>query len=217
MLLAVNRLAAIAGLLLATQVTAAELNVEVDSSETPDLAKWASDSGDLIREWHPRIANLLPSPEFTAPTQVRLVMRKTDEGVAATSGNVINVSSHWIEKHPEDIGLVVHELVHVVQSYPPRGGPFWVTEGIADYIRYAIYEGKPLSQFPVERRPRGYERGYGIAGGFLLWLETGPAPGIVNRLNTACRQRKYNDEIFTEATGRSLEELWNEYAGLKAE
>ena len=40
----------------------------------------------------------------------------------------------------------IHELCHVVQSYP-NGNPLWVTEGIADYVRWAIYEKKPHQWF----------------------------------------------------------------------
>ena len=74
-----------------------------------------------------------------------------------------------IEKYPEDIGLVVHETVHVVQLYP-KFEPGWVTEGIADYIRWHLYEKKLLEWFPIGEDEKGYEAAYRITGGFFLWI-----------------------------------------------
>ena len=45
-------------------------------------------------------------------------------------------SFEWLRKHPDDIGLFTHELVHVVQAYP-KSDPTWLTEGLADYARHS--------------------------------------------------------------------------------
>lgn len=186
------------------------LTVELDTSEVPDLRAWGEKARDLMVEWYPRFVNLIPTQGFTPPNKVALVLRKSDKGIGGTSGGRIEVSSHWIEKHPDDIGLVVHELVHVIQSYPSPD-PGWVTEGVADYLRWAIYEAKPLAWFHVPQEAKGYRRSYQVAAGFLLWLESGPAPGIVNKLNTAMRKRAYSDDLFKKESGRSLDELWEDY------
>jgi len=187
-----------------------EVKVILDVSEVPELREWGTQGAKLITEWHPRLCNLLPTKGFDPPNEVTLNLAKSDEGVASTTGNVITVSSHWIEKHPEDIGLVLHELVHVIQSYP-AADPWWVTEGIADYERRAIYEGRPQSWFPRPSAANGYEQGYNAAAGFLLWLEVNHAPGIVNKLNSSLRRRNYSDKLFKEETGFALEELWKMY------
>ena len=51
-------------------------------------------------------------------------------------------------------------MVHVIQNYPVGAGPVWVTEGIADYLRWAIFEGKPVEKFPKPQDPEGFKRGY---------------------------------------------------------
>lgn len=197
-------------LVTASPSAAADFEIAVHADETPHLKEWAEDSKKLLLDWKPRLVNLLSSPGFEAPTSAEIVMRKTDKGVAGTANGKIYVSSHWIEKHPEDIGLMVHELVHVVQDYPP-GAEFWVTEGIADYIRWAIYEGKEQDWFQRPKGEKGYRQGYRVAGGFLLWLESNDAPGIVNKLNRALRAGEYKAELFEEATGKTLDELWDAY------
>ncbi len=184
--------------------------VELDTSEVPEMKEWGETAKRLLEEWHPRIANLLPTKDFVPPAEMALKLKKSEKGVGGTTGTRIQVSSHWIRKHPEDLGLVVHELVHVIQRYP-KNKHGWLTEGIADYIRWAIYEGKPQAWFPAPRKPGGYKQGYRITAGFFLWLESDASPGIVKKLNTAARNRKYDDEIFLKETGRPLETLWDEY------
>lgn len=189
-----------------------EVIVEVDASDAPNLEEWTNNAAKLVKEWHPRFTNLIPTKGYDPPRKIRIKVRKTDRGVAATSGDVIYLSSHWFEDHPDDVGAVIHELVHVIQSYP-SGRPGWLTEGIADYLRWAIYEGKPQEWFRRPNEQRGYRQSYRVAAGFLLWLETEPAPGIVTKLNTAMMRGEYSPEMFKEATGKSLDELWMEYVG----
>lgn len=186
--------------------------VNLDVSEVPKLAEWGKQAKTLMVEWHPRLDNMIPSKDFVAPREMDLMIRNSDEGVGGTTGTKIALSSRWIEDHPNDFGLVIHEMVHVIQAYP-NGQPSWVTEGIADYLRWGIFEGKPLSEFPKPMEKDGYRRGYQVAAGFLLWLESDRAPGIVKRLNTAMRQGKYRDTIFEEETGISLSKLWDQYTG----
>lgn len=180
------------------------------STEVPELEDWAKSTQKELIAWYPRVVNLLPTNGVRPNRHFSLHIKKSDEGVGYTSGGRITVMSGWIEKHPEDVGLAIHEMVHVIQGYPSPE-PVWVTEGIADYIRWGIYEGKPLAAYPRPREPQGYKRAYQVTAGFFLWLEGGPAPGIVNRLNTAMRKREYSDEIFKEVSGKTLDELWDEY------
>lgn len=212
-------LGAVAGAILTPPLFAREpepVTVEIDTSDVPALRDWAEAARKLIIEWHPRIENLLSSPGHVTPKKVRLKIRKTDEGVAATAGGRIMVASHWIEKHPEDIGLIVHELTHIHQSYPDPN-PGWITEGVADYIRWVVYEAKPLDWFTAPAKPQGYRESYRTAAGFMLWLETEPAPGIVRKLNTAMRTKTFDAKIFEKETGKSLDELWDDYVKARKE
>ena len=183
--------------------------ITLDASETPNLAKWAEEARDLMVEWQPRLSNLMPS-KFDLPDTISLIMKKTDEGIAYADGNTIVVSSHWIEKHPDDIGLIVHELVHVLQAYP-NFEPGWITEGVADYLRWAVYESKPLDWFPLTNDDNGYASGYRITAGFLLWLDQTHIPGINTYLNRAMQDTSYSDEIFNNHSGMTVHQLWEQY------
>lgn len=183
--------------------------ISVEAHETPDLADWAKRAGLLCAEWFPKISALLVSEGFTPPKKVTLRFRADMKGVAAASGNVINLAAGYVRGHTNDWGMVVHELTHVVQSYPP-GGPGWLVEGIADYIRLSHFE-------PNVRRPRinpdkaSYRDAYKTTAIFLEWVEKQHDAKFVSKLNAALRQRKYSPELFKEATGKTVDELWTDF------
>ncbi|WP_162550328.1 basic secretory protein-like protein [Hymenobacter nivis] len=69
--------------------------------------------------------------------KITFVVDPAYDGVAATGNGVATYNPAWLLKHPEDLGVVTHEVMHVVQAYPNGSCPGWLTEGIADYVRYA--------------------------------------------------------------------------------
>ncbi len=196
---------------LAGVLAAGEPRVRFDVSRSPESAAWAASAESLAREWYPRLGNLLASEEEVRLPEVTIQITPTYQGVAAASGNRIEMSSKRVAQLPDDSrGVVIHELVHVVQAYP-GGSEGWLTEGIADYLRCAIYEAIPLFEFPRPDKERGYRDSYKVAAGFLFWLESGPAPGIVRQINAALRRGTYQESVFRERTGRNVEVLWTEY------
>ena len=91
------------------------MSVNLNVNQVPHLKKWGFQARDLITIWSPRIARILDVEEY--PHNIDLTLQKSDEGITYTDSNTIAVSSHWIEKYTKDIGLIVHEAVHVVQLY----------------------------------------------------------------------------------------------------
>ena len=184
------------------------VSVHLNISQTPQLENWGFHAKELITLWPPRIALILDVEDY--PHNIDLTIQKSDEGIAFTDSNAITVSSHWIEKYPEDIGLIVHEAVHVVQLYP-EFEPGWITEGIADYIRWHLYEKKPLDWFPVGEDEKGYEAAYRITGGFFLWITLHKNADFMKILNTYMKGGGYKDSIFFQYNGKDLDALWLEY------
>src|SRR5579863_9390375 len=103
----------------------AKILVEYD--EVPDLKEWAEKARDLCEKWYPIISEALASKDFRPPGEVKLLFKDEKKGIAYTSGAKITVVADWVRKHPDDFGMVIHELCHVVQSYPKGVG--WLTEG----------------------------------------------------------------------------------------
>jgi len=74
----------------------------------------------------------------------------------------------------------------VVQSY--KGGVGWLTEGIADYVRYFKYEPKPTPP-KITRRP-ATRTATKTSATFLAWLEKSKDKEIVRKLNELLRTGK---------------------------
>src|SRR5262249_46375385 len=145
----------------------APVKVVVEVSEVPELKEWAEKAKVLVEKWHPILVNLLPSDGFTAPGEVKLVFKKDMKGVAHTSGATITIAADWVKKHPDDFGMVIHELTHVIQSYP-RAGDGWLVEGIADYVRLFHFEPKARLD-RVDPARQSYRDGYRVTALFLAW------------------------------------------------
>lgn len=187
----------------------AQSTISVDYSEVPDVKDWALKARDLCEKWYPLISETLASKDFTPPREVRLVFKEEKKGIAYTTGARITVVADWIRKHPDDFGMVIHELCHVVQSYPKGVG--WITEGIADYVRYFKYEPKPTP--PKVGAKASYKDGYKTSATFLAWIEKSKDKDIVRKLNEQLRGGGYKDELFKEWTGSDLDSLWKEFLG----
>jgi hypothetical protein len=187
---------------------AAAVRVTVDTREVPELADWGREAKGLVEKWHPLIADLLKSDGFTPPGEVRIVFKKDMKGVAHTQRTRIVIAAHWVKKHPDDYGMVVHELTHVIQDYR-RGGPSWLVEGIADYVRFYHYE--PKTKLTLNRRRASYRDGYRTAAMFLAWVEKAHDKDIVRKLNEALRKSEYTDELFKTRTSKTLDQLWDAF------
>jgi hypothetical protein len=183
--------------------------IEGESLQQEGIHEWAGKAGKLVTEWYPKIDLLLQSDNYIPPKEVTIIFRKMD-GVGYTSGNKINISANWIRLQPHDFGMVAHELVHVIQSYPRHTGPGWITEGIADYIRHAHYE--PQVKLPRINPDRAsYRDAYKTTAGFFIWIEKQYNKEFVKKLNIAMRENTYKDDIFQNLTGKPLDDLWKEY------
>jgi hypothetical protein len=185
------------------------LEVTLDTSAVPDMAKWAEESRQLCEKAFPMICEQLGAPGFAPPSKVRIVFKEMP-GVAHASGTTITCGAAWFKAHPDDYGAVIHELCHVVQAYGRTRTPGWVTEGIADYVRWFVWE-------PANRRPRvnpdraKYTDSYQTTAAFFDWIVQTKDKPFVNRLNAACRKNEYKPELFKEYAGKTVDELWAEF------
>lgn len=189
-----------------TKISTKEVTALVDTNDTPDLKDWGNKAGTLCVEWFPKVGALLPSEGFVTPKEVTLYFDPKMKGVAHALGGKITISAGFVRGHPDDWGMVVHELTHVVQSYPP-GGPGWLVEGIADYIRIVHFE--PQAPRPkIDPVKASYKDAYKTTAMFLEWVEKQHAAGLVVKMNAALRQGKYSDDLWVQLTGKNVDELW---------
>jgi hypothetical protein len=183
--------------------------VHLDDSEVPEMDDWCRRARRLVEEWYPVIADVLASEGYTPARRINLTFRKGTRGIAGTAGANITAFDGWFKAHPGDYGAIIHEAVHVVQAYP-RGSPGWLVEGIADYVRFWVYEPQTPKR-PIDPARARYQDGYQVTAAFLAWLVQNYDKTIVTRLNAACRQAKYSDGLFKQYTGKDLDTLWEEF------
>lgn len=146
--------------------------------------------------------------------KITFVVDPAYDGVAATGNGVATYNPAWLMKHPEDLDVVTHEVMHVVQAYPDGSCPGWLTEGIADYVRYAygVNNVRGDWKLPDYKAGLNYTNSYRIMARFLVWLEQHGHPKIVTALDAAARTRTYSPEIWRRQTGKTLDNLWAAYA-----
>ncbi|MCX7006898.1 MAG: basic secretory protein-like protein, partial [Kiritimatiellaeota bacterium] len=167
----------------------------VDTSETPDLTDWThTELAPVLREWYPRLVKLLASEGYAAPRNVQIVFSADMKGVAATGGTRVSCAAKWYRQSLKG---------------EAKGSPGWVTEGIADYVRWFLYE--PQSH-GAEISPRAaanarYDASYRTTANFLNWVVTKYDPELVTRLNAAARTGTYTEAFWKQRTGHTVQEL----------
>jgi len=181
----------------------------LDVNDAPQFKEWGVKAANYALKWYPELAKQLDSKGFVPPREFTIRIRK-DKGVAATSGDVITINSDYVKDHQEDLGMVAHELVHVIQHYKRAPGyAGWLVEGIADYERYFVVE--PGSKNARYGPNSNYKQGYQPAAALLNYIEKKSGPGTVARLNQALREGKYEKTTFKEITGGEAEDLWRAF------
>src|SRR5665213_1856710 len=202
--------------------------ITLNTTDAPDLTEWAKTKlAPVVVAWYPRIVKMLPSDGFEAPTKFSITFSPRYHGVAATGGTRIMCAPDWFRHNldGEARGAVVHEMVHVVQQYGrarrnnPNATrpPGWLVEGIPDYIRWYLYEpqshGADIS--PRRAARAKYDGSYRVSANFLNWVVNKYDKKIVAELNDVLRSGKYDENIWKERTGKTVQELGDEWhAGL---
>jgi hypothetical protein len=206
------------------QTEGGQYHFTVDATVAPDLVDWVDEKlKPVVQEWYPRLVAMLPSDGFRPATNVTLRFRNGMSVPASAGGGRINMNAGWFKRElkREALGAVVHEMVHVVQNYGrvQRDDtnsvrmPGWLTEGIPDYIRWFLYEpetkGAEITQRNLARAK--YDASYRVTGNFLNWVTTKHDTNIVQKLNAAGRAGKYNEALWKEWTGKTVQELGEQW------
>jgi hypothetical protein len=211
-----------------TTTKPASIVITIDTSEAPEMADFGAKAKAAGEAYYATIAKMLPSDGYTPADKVTIkFLPVTDPKrhyVAYTNAIGIFCDPDYYAKHQDDVGSIIHELVHVVQKYPNgrRANPAkdtpdtvvkepgWLTEGIADWVRWFHYE--PVKRQPHPKGDRAkYDGSYQTTAAFLDWTSKKYNKDLVEKLNVACREKKYHSGIWKELTGKTVEELGAEW------
>lgn len=160
---------------------------------------------------YPRLAKIYNK---NTRKDVTFVVDPDYKGVAATAGGIVRYSPAWFAKNPRDIDVVTHEIMHIVQAYPNETGPWWVTEGIADYARfvYGVDNAGANWALPDFKDTQKYTDAYRVTARFFFWIHKYVKKNFVKNLDTAMRNKTYSDDFWKNETGYTVDELWTKYS-----
>lgn len=179
------------------------------------LETWAAALQSRMSIWWPVIAARLASPGYTPPDHLALTFFRIDNpNVPAftTRGPRINIDPWKLSErlnNPDTFGMAAHELVHVGQGYAEGAGPGWITEGIADYLRYYVLLPNDPGRF-FDPRGLSATSGYQPTAGLLDWVERS-SPGSVQTLNRVMRDGGDAAAALTRLAGAPPDALWAAY------
>jgi hypothetical protein len=182
-----------------------------DTSKAPDLQAWGHVAESLCETWYPKVCAILGVDDSKRGTLDKVtIFIEPMEGVAYANGKDLHISAAWVRSRPNDYGMVIHELTHLVQRYPSyKAG--WLVEGIADYVRNGYFEPAiPLPTLNFEKA--NYTDAYKTTATFLIWLDKNGQKDIVPKLSAALVANTYSDATWKELTGKDVTTLWQEFA-----
>lgn len=160
----------------------------------------SSDGEEFLLQWIDKTNTLDPSIKegmietFTQvypklvkrfnPVSSRTVTFEIDDKLSTpgcTLGDRVRFSSDWFRKCPNDLDVVTHEIMHVVQDYGSENNtPSWIVEGLADYARekYGLCNHKAGWTIPSGfQKGHHYTNSYRITARFFAWIEENALTG----------------------------------------
>ena len=173
-----------------------------------DLKGWADRADAQMASFWAETEALLYSNGFVPPNSVNVVYSdRAGLPPGMNGGGVMTVDAKWARAHPEDTGLTVHEAAHSIQA---GGSPGWLVEATADYIRWIKYEPQNFTYRVDAKNPDGRQP-YRVGAAFLAYVENRYDSRLVTKLYDAARFGRYKDSMFMDLTGKSLDDLYEEF------
>ncbi|QCX37409.1 secretory protein [Aureibaculum algae] len=191
------------------------------SQQAPEITVINEDANlppTIIEEFQNIIYKVYPQlvEDFNNNARMNITIKidTTYNGVAYASNGRVTVSSQWLDAKPNDLDLMTHEIMHIIQAYPNNSGPGWLIEGIADYVRhkYGVSNAKAGWSLTEFSDTQSYENSYRITARFLVWLSENYDEKIVNKLDDELRSGDYSSDLWKEYTGFNIDQLWDLYS-----
>lgn len=181
----------------------------VDVTDAPEMKDWAEKAARTCERWYGRINEELKSDGYRPIRRVRMTLKKGIGPPAMAGGGQITGKVEWFKAHPDDVGAMIHETAHIIQRYRSRNNPGWLVEGVADYVRF--YKFEPGKIGPINARTAHYNGNYRVTARFLAYVTEKYDKALVLKLNKAMREGTYKEEIFKQSTGKTVQELDEEW------
>lgn len=190
------------------QTQSVKAKIVRDDSQLEMLIQFSKNSEKLAKEWYPKIVDALGRENAISVDKITITMDLNYDGVAATGGTQISVSPKYVLKNPNDYGMIIHELTHVAQGYP-QYDPVWLVEGIADYVRFFVFE--PQTKIKINPDKANCRQSYRTTAAFLGWASAKYDKDLVKKLDKSLKTATFTEADFEKLTGKSLDTLNTEW------
>ncbi len=186
-------------------------NITVDTLAAPDLDVWLRTKVvPTLTDWYPYIADNIATPDYTPFCDIKIIFADIEEPARVDfATGAITADTTWAKNHPEDMGLYIHESTHSIQAYAKRPEG-WVTEAIADWTRNYLYIDRVAK---VPTASQYFIDGYSEAGYMFQLINTKYDKNFIRKINVASHKGTYNYDIFSQTTGKPLDQIWTEATG----
>jgi hypothetical protein len=143
---------------------------------------------------------------------VELFEGSLSEYPAYTKNDQIHLSAKYVANYQGDVkneitGILYHEMTHVWQWNNNNAAPSWLIEGIADYVRLTADLAR--SDWVKPGGGNSWEDSYAVTAYFLQYCDS-VTSGFVAKMNSKLRDG-WDLGFFNDLTGKSVDELWNDY------
>ncbi len=130
-------------------------------------------------------------------------------------GTTVLLNTDWLNNHPGECDVLIDGFASIVLNYGKTDqAPGWLIDAMKAYIRdeYAIYRSESSFQLPKKYDSKSYEKSKETAAAFLKWIKQTLHVDIMLALNRQLRTPQgYQPSVWSDATGKTLEQLWYEY------
>lgn len=198
--------------------------ITVDSTAAADLKPWLTTTiVPLLKDWYPVVADVIigppratspvvgaPNNNFPLVGSFTIKASTTFTGYMATdvANRVITFNAAAIRGNkPGAAGAFMHEVTHVVQQN--KTGPYWVQEGLADYVRAHVYKDYTA---PTSKNAT-YLNGYMDSAHYINYVQS-VSPKFIHDLALYSYRTgtySYTTATIKTITGVPTETHWKNY------
>ncbi|XP_035711860.1 uncharacterized protein LOC118437144 isoform X1 [Folsomia candida] len=183
------------------------VEIEMDTSQAPDLRNYGEEIKQIMTDWFPFVQNLMATSAYKPVRKIRVFFSSKDEGVAWAGGNEIGANAAWLRRTGlKDKGWIVHEMTHILHQ--ARGCPGWIVEGMAEWTRRWHFEPWTHTTKPTWEEKGANSQPEGN-GWLVVYLNSVTGKPLIYEMNKACQTGTWHDNWLKERTGKSDKEWWD--------
>lgn len=138
-----------------------------------------------------------------------------DPNAYVASGQIYLSTSYWQTEAPYDARILAHEITHVIQSFKGYNSPDypgWLIEALADHGAYTAGYSSDLEKdcYHFSTDMQNQLHVYSCTYKFLKFIENKYDSTIVFKLNKALQSGSYSEDLFSQYTGKTFNQLTSE-------